>query len=90
MGHCIIIIETNQKLNMPLINCEVELKLKWNKTCVLVSKATRAAAGAVVAINTPTNATLTTTNCKLYVPVVPLRAIDDSKLLNSLKTGFIT
>ena len=76
------------ELNMPLINCEVELKLKWNKNCLLVNKATRDAAGAVVAINTPTNATLTVTNCKLHVPVVTLHAIDDNKLLNSLKTGF--
>ena len=53
-----------RKLNMPLINCEVELKLKWNKTCVLVNKATRAAEGAVVAIDTPKNATLTVTDCK--------------------------
>ena len=73
---------------MPLINCEVELKLKWNKTCALVNKATRAAAGAVVAIDTPTNATLTVTDCKLYVPVVILRAVDENKLLNNLKTGF--
>ena len=74
------------ELIMPLINCEVELKLKWSKTCVVVNKATRAVG---VIINTPTNApTLIVTNCKLYVPVVTLRAIDDNKLLNSLKTGF--
>ena len=73
---------------MPLINCEVELKLKWNKTCVLVNKATRDAADPVVEINTPKNATLAITDCKLYVPVITLRAIDDNKLLNSLKTGF--
>ena len=76
------------ELNMPLINCEVELKLKWNKTYVLVNKAIRDAAGTVVAIDTPTNATLTVTDCKLYVPVVTLRAVDESKLLNNLKTGF--
>ena len=74
-----------RELNMSLINCEVELKLKWNKTCVLINKAIRAAG---VIINTPINATLTVTNCKLYVPVVTLRAIHDNKLLNSLKTGF--
>ena len=34
-------------LDMPLINCEVELILKWNKNSVLVNKATRAAAGAI-------------------------------------------
>ena len=85
---------------MPLINCEVELKLKWNKTCVLVNKATanarptRAAQGDIPArparaeIDIPKNATLTVTDCKLYVPVVTLHAPDDNKLLNSLKSGF--
>ena len=83
-----------RELNMPLINCEVELKLKWNKNCVLISKATanaRAAQGNIPAralINTPLEATLTVTNCKLYVPVVTLHAIDDNKLINSLKTEF--
>ena len=94
------------ELNMPLINCEVELKLKWNKNCVLFSKATanarlvrneiRDAQGNIktpfraarAAINTPTNATVTVTDCKLYIPVVTLRAADDNKLLNSLKSGF--
>ena len=83
-----------RELNMPLVNCEVELKLKWNKNCVLVNKATadaRAAQGVVAArtaINTPTAATLNVTGCKLYIPVVTLRAIDETKLLNNLKTGF--
>ena len=83
-----------RELNIPLINCEVELKLKWNKNCVLISKATanaRVAQGDIPAtalINMPLEATLTVSNCKLYVPVVTLRAIDDNKLLNSLKTGF--
>ena len=77
-----------RELNMPLVNCEVELKLKWNKTCVLVNKATRAAAGAAVEIDTPKNAILKVTDCKLYVPVVTLRAVDENKLLNNLKTGF--
>ena len=83
-----------RELNMPLINREVELKLKWNKDCVLISKATanaRAHEGNIPArelINTPLEATLTVTDCKLYVPVVILRAIDDNKMLNSLKTGF--
>ena len=76
------------EFNIPLVNCEVELKLKWNKTCVLVNKAIRAAEGAEVEIDMPLNTTLTVTKCKLYVPVVTLRAIDDNKLLNSLKTGF--
>ena len=47
---------------MTLINCEVELKLKWNKNCVLISKATanaRAAEGNIPArqlINMPLEA----------------------------------
>ena len=77
-----------RELNMPLVNCDVELKLKWNKNCVLVNKATRDEAGAVVEIDTPKNATLTVTDCKLYVPVVTLRAVDENKFLNNLKTGF--
>ena len=77
-----------RELGMPLINCEVEFKLKWNTNCVLVNKATRAAAGAVVEIDTPKAATLSVTDCKLYVPVVTLRASDENKLLNNLKTGF--
>ena len=30
-------------LDIPLINCEVSLDLKWSKNCVLTSKATRPA-----------------------------------------------
>ena len=30
-----------KSLNMPLINCEVELILSWFKNCVLISKSTR-------------------------------------------------
>ena len=73
---------------MHLINCEVELILKWNKNCVLVNKSARAAANGVVAIDTPTNATLDVADCKLYVPVVTLRSVDENKLLNNLRTGF--
>ena len=81
-------------LDMPLINCEIELILRWNKNCVLVNKTTRegrdAAGGqaAIVEVDTPTAATLTITDCKLYVPVVTLRSVDENKLLNSLRTGF--
>ena len=32
-----------RSLNIPLINCEVELILTWFKNCVLISKATREA-----------------------------------------------
>ena len=32
-----------KSLNIPLINCEVELILTWFKNCVLISKAAREA-----------------------------------------------
>ena len=51
---------------MPLINCKVELKLKWTKYCVL------SAAGADNA-NTDSNKIIfTLKNTELYVPVVTL------------------
>ena len=49
---------------------------------------TRHAQGDNTAIITPTGATFTITNAKLYVPVVPLSAEDDNKLLQQVKTGF--
>ena len=48
-------------LEMPLINCEVNLILKWSSTCVLIAS------------NIPNqNATLAITDTKFYVPVVTL------------------
>ena len=48
-------------LEMPLINCEVNIILTWSSTCVLV------------ATNIPNqNATFAITDTKLYVPVVTL------------------
>ena len=47
-------------LNMPLVNCEINLILTWSENCVLTSKATRDAYPdanpAVAAIDNPTNA----------------------------------
>ena len=37
---------------------------------------------------TPSKAELSITDCKLYVPVVTLKSVDENKLLNQLKTGF--
>ena len=83
-----------RELKTPLINCEVSLNLKWSKNCVLTSKATRniiAAQGdqpLVNAINSPTNAVLDVTDCKLYIPVVTLSVKNDNKLYEQLKEGF--
>ena len=76
-------------LNIPLISCEVFLELKWNKNCVITSLERREvdAGPPVVRDNAPTGATLSITDCKLYVPVVTLSKDDDFKLLTNLKSG---
>ena len=64
-------------LEMPLINCEINLILKWSANCVIVS--TNVA---------NQNATFAITNTKLYVPVVNLSAQDNAKLLKQLESDF--
>ena len=61
-------------LEMPLINCEVNLILTWSSTCVITNSA-----GA---------RRFTITDTKLYVPVVTLSTQDNAKLLQQLKSGF--
>ena len=81
-----------RSLNIPLINCEVELILTWFKNCVLISKATKEAdyvANPVVRkIDNPENAIFQIRDTKLYVPVVTLSKENDTKLLEQLKSGF--
>ena len=79
-------------LNVPLINCEVELILTWFKNCVLIDKSRREAdynvAPNVYKINNLEDATFKITDVKLFVPVVTLSKENDIKLLEQLKTGF--
>ena len=55
-------------LDMPLINCEINLILTWSENCVLTSKATRDAVPAqggnpaAAAVDNPTNATFKITD----------------------------
>ena len=81
-----------RSLNIPLVNCEVELILTWFKNCVLIGKLTRDADyGAnprVSEINNPENAIFKITDTKLYVPVASLSKENDIKLLEQLKLGF--
>ena len=58
---------------MPLINCKVELSLKWYERCLLT------------AANT---ATFKITDAKLYVPIVTLSVEDNAKLSKLLSEGF--
>ena len=64
-------------LEMPLVNCEINLNLTWSTICLIVS--TNVA---------NENATFEITDKKLYVPVVSLSSQDNSKLLQQLKLGF--
>ena len=61
-------------LEMPLINCEVNLILKWSSTYVITDSN---GAG-----------TFAITDTKLYVPVVALSTQENTKLLQQLKSGF--
>ena len=74
-------------LNIPLISCEVSLELKWNKNCVITSLEQRDIGGGN-RDNAPTGATLSITDCKLYVPAVTLSKDDEIKLLTNIKSGF--
>ena len=75
-------------LNIPLISCEVSLELKWNKNCVITSCVIRQVDAGPPEVNgNTTGATLSITNCKLYVPVVTLSKDDEIKLLTNLKSG---
>ena len=61
-------------IEMPLINCEVNLILTWSSTCVITK---------------PTDAgRFTISDTKLYVPVIKLSQQDNAKLLEQLKSGF--
>ena len=59
---------------MPLINCKVELSLKWYKESILS--------------NSGDAASFTITDAKLYIPIVTLKTEDNSRLSKLLNEGF--
>ena len=60
-------------LEMPLINCQVELSLKWNERCFLTVADT---------------ATFKISDAKLYVPIVTLQTEDNTKFSKLLSQEF--
>ena len=76
-------------LDIPLINCEVELILTWFENCVSIDKSIREADydanPNVYEIDNPEDATFKITDVKLFVPVVTLSKEDDIKLLEHIK-----
>ena len=71
-----------RSLEMPLINCKLEWKLRWTKHCVLVS------AGVTNDVDYSNNIIFTIKDKKLYVPVVALSGKDNQKLSKLLSKGF--
>ena len=65
-----------RSLEMPLINCKVELSLNWIEDCVLTTT------------NNANKATFKITDPKLYVPIATLSIKDNVKLSKLLGKGF--
>ena len=61
-------------LEMPLINCEINLILTWSSTCVIT--------------NSNGIGTFAINDTKFYVPVVTLSTQENTKFLQQLKSGF--
>ena len=79
-----------KNLNIPLINCEVEIILIWSKNCVLADMTARNAGNNdnPPVIVEPTRLEFQIKDIKLDVPVVTLSKENDLKLLEKLKLGF--
>ena len=73
-----------RSLEMPLINCKVEISLKCIENCVLSTAEIDANADAIGA----DSATLVVTDPKLYVPIVTLSAEYNVKLAKQLNERF--
>ena len=67
-----------RSLEMPVVNCKIDLELTWHKDFMISS--VDAAAGQVVSFMI--------TNTKLYVPVVTLSTNDNTNLTKQLNKGF--
>ena len=64
-------------LEIPLIDCEINLQLKYSEKCILVTG---------TAVNQVPKFKIT--NTKFYVPAVTLSTQDNEKLLKQLESGF--
>ena len=62
---------------MPLINCEINLQLKWSRNCIIVAGTTN-----------NQNPTFQINHTKLYVSVLTLSIQENIKLLKEVEFGF--
>ena len=65
-------------LEMPLINCKINLTLTWSNRCFIIINN-------LIPVHEPK---FTMADTKRYVSVVPLSTQDNAKLLEQLKSGF--
>ena len=63
-----------RSLEMPLINCKIELSLNWIGNCILSTSGIAA--------------TFEIFDAKLYIPMVTLKTEDNTKLSKLLSEGF--
>ena len=80
-------------LDLPLINCEIELTLSWSKEWII----SKTSITSIIPANPPAQemAAIQTTgvkfqinNAKLYVSVVTLSINDNTNFLENIKQGF--
>ena len=78
-------------LDLPLINCEIELNLSWSRYCVVseISRTSRTVPNTNLVVyqetSQTTSATFQINNGKLYVPVVTLPVNDNIKFFRKYK-----
>ena len=81
-----------RSLDLPLINCGIELHLSWSRCCIISETSITPAvlANPSVPVIEPTYTTWTTfqiNKAKFYVPFVTLAVNDNIKFLENYKTG---
>ena len=84
-----------RSLDLPFINCEIDLDLTWSKYCVIselsrkFTEVDRNVVPVVYEVATATTgATFQINNAKLYVPVVTVSINDNIKFLENIKQEF--
>ena len=86
-----------RSLDLPSINCEIELKLSCSKECIISEMSITPAVSGNLNVNPPfpdvaaiqtTGTTFQINNAKLYVPFVTFSVNDNIKFLENSKQGF--
>ena len=67
------LIHFSRTLEMPLINFDISLQLKWSRKCIIVAATTN-----------NQNPTFQVNDAKLYVPIVTLSTPENIKLFKQL------